>query len=135
MRELKYRAYFNDQMSHPFTLGEAVCWPDGKVSTANRVGKIMQYIGIKDVNGVEIYESYAVQTCESDYSQIGVIKFGRFASSHEAGYSRHHYHYGFYIENEAGQVFGNCGEDVDMDKLTVVGNIHENPELLNNKSK
>ena len=34
-----------------------------------------------------------------------------------------------------GQVFGNCGEDVDTDKLTVVGNIHENPELLSNKSK
>ena len=135
MRELKFRAYLNGQMSNPFTLGEAVCWPDGKVSTANRVGKIMQYIGIKDVNGVEIYVSYAVQTCGSDYSQIGVIKFGRFESSHEAGCSRGHYHYGFYIENEAGQVFGNCGEDVDMDKLTVIGNIHETPELLNNKSK
>ena len=82
---------------------------------------VMQYTGIKDVNGVEIYVSYAVQTCESDYSQIGVIKFGRFESSHESGYSRGHYHYGFYIENEAGQVFGNCGEDVDMDKLTVIG--------------
>ena len=55
-RELKFRAYKDGQMSRSFTLGMGVCWPDGSVSTANRIGEVMQYTGLKDKNGVDIYE-------------------------------------------------------------------------------
>ena len=115
MRELKFRAYFNDQMSHPFTLGEAVCWPCGKVSTANRVGKIMQYIGITDSDGVEVCQGDII----TDNVGVGVIeycdKYAGFRVNYNDGSCKWFYDY----------------LDSERKILLVIGNIHENPELLN----
>ena len=123
MRELKFRAYFNDQMSHPFTLGEAVCWPCGKVSTANRIGVVMQYIGITDSDGVEVFQGDIIvvrQFMSSKWSETGA----------EVVFSNEYV--GGWVISIGGQ---NLNLGTRTENIKVIGNIHENPELLNNKSK
>ena len=129
MRELKFRAYFNDQMSHPFTLGEAVCWPDGKVSTANRVGKIRQYAEIKDVKGLEIYDGDILLCPDFD-------GYNDFCSDANAVIEYCPQNMQWIVT--AGSVSKDANAWVYDDLTTefeVIGNIYENPELLNNKSK
>ena len=123
MREIKFRAWHNEQMSKPFTLGEGVCWPDGRVTTANKIGKVIQYIGIKDRNGIEIYEGDVVKIYddEFDYTFVGEVKFG-FRGTPT-----------FEIYDKRGDTY--CDEYLTLtnDDLVfeVIGNIYTNPELLN----
>jgi uncharacterized phage protein (TIGR01671 family) len=75
---------------------------------------LMQYTGIKDINNVEIYESDIVIP----------VKFKDIPNTVE--YIEH----GFYrVKNHNGKVYvnplGNC-------QLKIIGNIFENPELINN---
>jgi hypothetical protein len=129
MRGLKFRAYFNYQMSHPFTLGEAVCWPGGKVRTGSRVGKIMQYTGIKDKNGVEVYEGdillcpdfdgYEDWCCDANaVIEYSTPKMQWVATAEGVSKDANAWVY-----------------DELTTEFEVIGNIYENPELLNNKSK
>ncbi len=87
----------------------------------------MQPTGLTDKNGKEIFELDIVRT---EIGQIGTIKYGKFMSSHEAGCSRYHWHIGFYVERNGEQLWGSCDEDLDLDKLEIIGNLYENPELL-----
>ena len=70
--------------------------------------KIMQYIGIKDKNNIEIYEGDIVKYFKDE---LGIIKFlrGSFIIDGNTGYDN----------------FLNLGEQIE-----VIGNIYENQELL-----
>ena len=110
MRDIKFRAYKNGMMSKPFYLGEGVCWPNGSVSTANRIGVIMQYIGLKDTNGKEIYEG-------------DIVISGHGHSNFEVLYCETDSCFKVSCASYESMV---C----DMPSLTIIGNIYENPELL-----
>lgn len=73
--------------------------------------KIMQSTGLKDKNGVEIYQDDVVNMCWSD--EIGESHWGKIT-----------------IKNP----FDYCIEEarylIHADELEVIGNIYENPELL-----
>lgn len=83
---------------------------------------IMQSTGLTDKNGREIFEGDIV----TDGQTVGDIK--------------HHQTYGFYMIDDKGieRFFsdGNCIEDFEEDAetiseiLEIIGNIYENPELL-----
>lgn len=111
MRELKFRAW--DE-----SLGRMVFSPtleyrtDGQVFSRNfnKDGELverplMQYTGLKDQNGVEIYEGDIV-AWGWDLSVVESV----FYSTENAGY-----------ETET-SCLDSC--------MTVIGNIHQNPELL-----
>lgn len=80
--------------------------------------ELLQYIGRKDNNDIEIYEDDIIKC----YNKIAVIKYGH----HNCGCC--HSVYGFtFLDNNgvtATPSFGDC---------EVIGNIYENPELLGDK--
>ena len=82
----------------------------------DNVEVFLQYIGCKDKNGNEIYEGNIIKTYYSwMYNAIGVVEYVQADA-------------GFYIvfnKNKRSLIRGNQCE--------IIGNIYENPELLNGK--
>lgn len=132
MREIKFRAidrdsckfvYSDDNELDSFWYG----YSDGQYKTEPE-----QFTGLRDKNGKEVYEN---DIMKGDYSggRIGVIQFARgiFGVNWD------------YITNNdpewtGGNMYGSWGHlhnlrPLDDDHIThmiVIGNIHENPELL-----
>lgn len=83
---------------------------------------LMQYTGLKDKNGKEIYDGDIVKgpkyLCDnmSEGVSVGLVKESEIELSCGAGYTL-----GWYIEGDNQLNFPSC---------EVIGNIHENPELL-----
>jgi len=108
MREIKFRVWYihKNEMVTDCRLGEMDEENDGW-------GHFMQYTGLEDKNGVEIYEGDIARYRQYSNTIVGEIKYrDKFAS--------------FMIYNEH---FPNTNMRLNMD-IEVIGNIYENPELL-----
>ena len=117
MREIKYKAYWHESklMTTVDTIeffkgGTRVS--DGCVHTGwlGKDCELLQYTGLKDKNGIEIYKGYIVK-CGG---RVGVVIFGRGMFEGE----------GFGIDEKE------CLWNLVVDECEVVGNSFENPELL-----
>ena len=114
-REIKFRAWDKQskQMSEPFGLFDI---PDGFINIDGNYcyeadAEIMQYTGLKDVNGKEVYEGDIVNWSRKTGK---VVWHKRIA--------------GFVMENTNLDL-----ERIDIEfESEVIGNIYENPNLLNN---
>lgn len=129
MREIKFRAWdeLNKEMVYPNTTNpkKGFFTTSGVFSSYDT---LMQYTGMKDKNGVEIYESDIVK-CRIDFWNNRY----NFDENHNAIWKdavstiiwRGN---GFWVEAES---FGHEGESLwDWYKMEVIGNIYENPELI-----
>lgn len=93
---------------------------------------LMQYTGLKDSTGKEIYEGdvvYFKYNAGHVVESFGVVRFGKYLSAYNK-FEEAVYVQGFYISqcykgNEDYQHF-----DMFDNKYTIRGNIYENPELV-----
>lgn len=126
MREIKFRAWDEhtkkmltwseidslDKDGFEFAI-DILCGANGKIP--------LQYTGIKDKNGVEIYEGDICKTETSAFKEddfkVGVVKFNNGAFVRKIIYSSGNYGY----------------HDLFPKHCEVIGNIYDNHELLDEK--
>lgn len=115
MREIKFRAFDQEikRMGQPFYPMDSVFLADG--GTFHESCVFMQYTGLEDKNGKEIFEGDVVMWGGDELPVIVVW------SECYAGFGL----------RRAGWMYTHFfGEAVDPTDCEVIGNIHENPELL-----
>jgi len=99
-------------------------WPeDVDATVAIHADELMQYTGLEDKNGVEIYEGDILKVINESYSREGElmpVSFGEYSDSEDY---MDEMHYGYNIR---GMPLVNCIKDGSI----VVGNIHQHKELL-----
>jgi uncharacterized phage protein (TIGR01671 family) len=131
MKELKFRIwyklsnrmiYIEDPISNTYkiTIGGSLVQYD--VYCGNEL-ELMQYTGLKDKNGVEIYEGDILSVDENFRKITECEGKNVLVSFHEGAF-----------------MYGRCGDPfyantylwmgIQSKSLEVIGNIHENPELL-----
>ena len=88
---------------------------------------LMQYSGLKDKNGKEIYEGDIL--ANESYKYPIEVKHGKYICSSDEGYEDESY--GFYGKSKNP---GRAGyfdvNPLNFEWIEIIGNIHENPELL-----
>ena len=140
-REIKFRCWNGEKM---LRVDELVIDPDGKVSCYGfdtkwkdgddprkwvSDGIFMQYTGLRDVNGKEVYEGDVVMRT------YGFTKSGKPKYAVDEIVYRDEYG-GFYFMGRDHIVKGSIGYTHiygghKVNPWEVIGNVHENPELLN----
>ena len=83
-----------------------------------------QYTGLTDKNGKKIFEGDIVRTSiplSTDKYKNGVVMFGEYETMYHSGFI------GFYVDWDFSQ---NLAVYCKMNDIEVIGNIHDNPELL-----
>jgi len=111
---VNYHSYFNNGLNQSIYRYNSV-WEDGEF-------ELIQYIGLKDKNGKEIYEGDIVYMKSIPKLSIGAIEFNDSS---------------FMCKNPKDnlrlyEVF--CC-DFDLSEIEIIGNIYENSELLKNDGK
>ena len=143
MREIKFKGWHKAQkiMYSPEEMGrdQLTLMPDGRGfanihSTSTRLSRIdggrkmmpLQYTGLKDKNGKEIYEGDILR---DDVGEINEVKFGKLPLG-KAGDCVCTYP-SFYAKcyGKLGMApYYECAEIADW--MEIIGNIYENPELI-----
>jgi uncharacterized phage protein (TIGR01671 family) len=127
MREIKFRAW-SESRKKMVPLGNVttVFWPTLRAVEYDGRGKqvslaLMQYTGLKDKNGVEIYEG----------DILSVKEDGEDCPNHVVEYTN----CGYWIDvnGEFDQTSLSCAMEYSYYEYEVIGNIYENPELLEEK--
>lgn len=115
--------YMNDQVrvtSNRFGSGEV--WVEATESFGwieLKPEHLMQSTGLKDKNGVEIFEGDIVQYRDGEYSYLGIVKRDCYQFFIDG------------IEPDDNYDFIDVSNTFDgTSSLEILGNIHENPELL-----
>jgi uncharacterized phage protein (TIGR01671 family) len=98
-----------------------------------RICNLMQFTGLVDKNGVEIYERDIVRISGKGYNFIAQIVFNDLAASYEFRtikdviFERHSvYYFEEFFPNKKGM-------GINTAYFEVIGNVFQNPEILSNQ--
>lgn len=112
MRELKFKAFLaNGKMSKSFGLAAH------EIDLVN--AHIMQYTGIKDVNNNEIYEGDIVKSYHGEFEEY---------NTSQVEFNNGTFSLGKYWKDGIHDWYSM--EQYSESELKIIGNIHENPELI-----
>lgn len=148
MREIKFRVWDGATMYMPdeTSWDDIHLYLDGTLNEVSRTGYyqtvdvclfkgavIMQYTGLKDKNGVEIYEDDILK-CEDEDIEYCLVEW----DNHKACFSINYYGYDVYSNENSGEETMNsisCLDsylltDSELENTEVIGNIHQHPHLL-----
>ena len=95
------------------------------------LGTVGQYSGLTDKNGKKIFEGDIVYYTQPDDSKAyGLVKFGEYGGGGTC-------HVGFYINwfgrYDTGWLRNDIGFWAKYREIEIIGNIHDNPDLLDEK--
>ena len=122
MREIKFRAYGNFAGKLQMQEVAPIKYVDGewdifwRGSVFHLDVPIMQYTGLKDKNGKEIYEGDIIRCFDTAGEVVYDDKVVRMPD--------------FYMECWSSRPDGMPAEEGDRTGVEVIGNIYENPELI-----
>ena len=136
----KYRAYDGGSLNRMYQpdevmVGNGDIWIIDEDSVAgewivNNDIHLMQSTGLKDKNGEEIFEGDIVK--RDGIKRPEVVRFGEWIDVDSLGYKEQYI--GFYFESEhEGQEWLHSVEPQFNNLYKIIGNIYENPELLEEK--
>ncbi|EAC4036773.1 TPA: hypothetical protein NR883_002703 [Listeria innocua] len=124
MRVIEFRAWDKEVKEMDYNPSVIEIWQNKPINEQFRLESEekliwMQYTGLIDKNGKKIFEGDIVRNINGEYSYIGIVNKDR---------------YTFYIKGVAPKDnydFADVSDTVTgKSSLIVIGNIHENPELL-----
>ena len=130
MREIKFRSWVKRTEAAPSinmmryeSNSTLFQWEADGVSM-----ELMQYTGLKDKNGKEIYEGDIVTT---DEDNVNIIEYGYTYPERIVKWCEEYCAWEFYYLDGRRQGSGNCFYKTVLENLyEVIGNIYQNPELL-----
>lgn len=123
-REIKFRVFQDERMYYDVSTNGARVWWGTSIGGGDEYSlpraevKLMQFTGLHDKNGKEIYEGDIVYLYHESYDE-----------PHKQVVEWHKNGGGYYAEDDFGYDYLPPLSEDDFE-LEIIGNIYENPELL-----